>query len=134
MKTAFLVLIFLLHVLAVGAAFLIAFGYLFFLTSQGIVMTLYAGASIAALCYFAFCPRTFLVTRVGWVATVILAVAASLLALAQLYVDLTFFEGSELSAVTFRALNIGMFAIFVLRGALEKEAQCRKPCVLTWCL
>lgn len=121
MKTAFLALIFLLRVLAVGTAFLIAFGYLFFLTSQGIVMTLYAGASIAALCYFAFCPRTVLVTRVGWVATVILAVAASVFALAQLYMDLTFFEGPELSAVIFRALNIVMFAILVCEARWRRK-------------
>lgn len=121
MKTAFLALIFLLRLLAVGAAFLIAFGYLFFLTNQGIVMTLYAGASITALCYFAFCPRTFLVTRVGWVATVILAVAASIFVLAQLYMDLMFFEGPELSAVTFRTLNIGLFAILVCEARWRRK-------------
>jgi hypothetical protein len=112
-----------LRAIAIGIAFITAFGYLFFLGSQGVITTFYAATAFLGLCYFAFCPRQLWVTRDGWLGAVILSVTAIVFAFAQMYEDLTFFEGPNFAAAGFRAATVVILIVLASEATWRNRAN-----------
>lgn len=100
-----------------------AFGFLFFLSSQGVLMSLYTATSVTALAYFSFSSRRVIATASGWWVVVLLSAAASLFTLAKLYTDVTHPHGAAPETVGFRVTEMIIFIVMVLESQWLRQHQ-----------
>ena len=100
-----------------------AFGFLFFLSSQGMLMSLYTASSVAALSYFSLSSRRVIATASGRWTVVLLSAAASLFTLAKLYTDVTQPLGAAPEIIGFRVTEMIIFFVMVLESHWLQQHQ-----------